>query len=209
MRKQFARATMEGTRNRGCWRRLKYEGNKRQAGDGWEVRKIVLEAKVHNRLYCLRKRRRRRRRRIVIAMDYYISNVLYSDNTHEQVFTMRVSPCGWLNLFCPIILKIVTNSTEHTLSWDSDVAHKHLVNRYPIPFYDTRKLITVVKIAHQWVLAEPQKSCTYFPVLSTRLIFFPIWDDCIFHLRAFPVLLDLIIRTLFGKKEGTGTMKKT
>jgi len=39
------------------------------------VRKIVLEAKVHNRLYCLRRRRRRRRRRIVIAMDYYISNV--------------------------------------------------------------------------------------------------------------------------------------
>jgi len=30
----------------------------------WKVSKIVLEAKVHNRLYRLRRRRRRRRRRI-------------------------------------------------------------------------------------------------------------------------------------------------
>jgi len=140
---------------------------------------------------------------------YYISNVWYSDNMHEQVFTMRVSTFGWLNLFCPIIFKIVTNSTEHTLSWDSDMAHKQLVNRSLTPFYDTRKLITVVKVAYQWALAKQQKSCTYFPVWSKRLILFPIWDDCIFHLRAFPVLLDLIIPTLIGKTEGIGTVKKT
>jgi len=120
---------------------------------------------------------------------YYISNVWYSDNMHEQVFTMRVSPCGWLNLFCPIIFKIVTNSTEHTLSWDSDMAYKQLVNRSLTPFYDTRKLITVVKVAHQWGLAEGQKSCTYFHVLSKRLMFFPIWDDCIFRLRCLSCLI--------------------
>jgi len=26
----------------------------------------------------------------------------------------------------------------------------------------------MVKVAYQWVLAEPQKSCTYFPVWSKR-----------------------------------------
>jgi hypothetical protein len=36
--------------------------NNRQAmaRDSWEWGRIVLKAKVHNRLYCLRKRRRRR-----------------------------------------------------------------------------------------------------------------------------------------------------
>jgi len=168
----------------------------------WEVRKILLEAKVHNRLRAWEGEGEgeggvgedKGEEECVIAMDYYIyyiSNVWYSDNMHEQVFTMRVSPCGWLNLFCPIIFKIVTNSTEHTLSWDSDMAHKQLVNRSLTPFDDTRKLITVVKVAHQWVLAEPQKSCTYFRVFSKRLMLCPVWDDCIFHLRCLSGLIGL------------------
>jgi hypothetical protein len=68
---------MEGTRKRGrsCkrWRDdveedLNIMGLKnRQAMviDRQEWRKIVLEAKVHNGLYCLRRRRKRRRRRFV------------------------------------------------------------------------------------------------------------------------------------------------
>jgi len=142
---------MEGTRKRGCWRRLKYERNKRQTG-----RRRSDTVGKWGRLYwklrfttdCIAWGRggEKGEEECVIAMDYYIyyiSNVWYSDNMHEQVFTMRVSPCGWLNLFCPIILKIVTNSTEHTLSSDSDMAHKQLVNRSLTPIYDTRKLITV------------------------------------------------------------------
>ena len=74
-----------------------------------------------------------------------------------------------------------------TLCWDSDRAHKQLVNRSLTPFYDTRKLITVDKGDHHWDLLEPQKSCTYLPALSKWLILilFPIWDDCTFHLLSY------------------------
>ena len=173
----------------------------------WEGRKIVLEAKVRNRLSAWEGKseggggEETGEEECVIAMDYYIyyiSNVWYSDNMHEQVSTMRVSPCGWLNLFCPIIFKIVTNSTEHTLSWDSDMAHKQLVNRSLTPFDDTRKLITVVKLAHQWVQLNHRISCTYFFVLSKSLMLFLIWDDCLYHLRCLSCLIGFNYTYIIG-----------
>jgi hypothetical protein len=113
---------------------------------------------------------------------------------HNACLTM------WLGKpVCPIIFKIVTNSAEHILSWDSDMVHKQLVNRFLTPFYDTRKLITVVKVTHQWVLAEPQKSCTYFRVLSKRLMLFPIGEDCIFHLRCLSCLIGFNYTFIIGE----------
>jgi len=71
MPNQVATATVEGTRDRErpCkrWRvkvqeDLNIMGIKKLGRDHWGWRKIVLEAKVHNRLQCCRRRKWRRRR---------------------------------------------------------------------------------------------------------------------------------------------------
>jgi len=83
---------------------LKYNGNKNRqavARDCQEQRKTVLEAKVHNRLQCLRSRsrnrrqRRRRRRRIIIIIIIIIQGgvrrrqILYS-SINTDMYHFRI-----------------------------------------------------------------------------------------------------------------------
>jgi len=79
MLNQVTTATVEGTRDRErpCkrWRGKVQEDvnvtrikKKKLLRDHWEWRKIVLEAKVHNRLQCCRRRKRNRRKGIIIII---------------------------------------------------------------------------------------------------------------------------------------------
>jgi len=105
MPNQVATATVEGTRarERPCrrWRgKVQEDLNimriKKLGRDHWGGRKIVLEAKVHNRLQCCRRRRRRRNKRkgiiiiiiiIIIHFNQYLMYKHYSTGVSYKAST--------------------------------------------------------------------------------------------------------------------------